>query len=85
MHFEHEGSDVITIDFELTENATLYNSTYNVINKNDNLGSLRIYNAKSSGINSNYTVAIEFIDGSIFSCKDATYDSTDEFLTWNAD
>jgi hypothetical protein len=85
LHFEHEGSDVITIDFEHTENATSYSSTNNVINKNDILGSLRIYNAKSSGINSNYTVAIERIDGTSLPYEDATYDSTDEFLTWKAD
>ena len=75
--------DILNIMFESITNATKFN--FNVINDNDELGIVQIYNAKSMSLDKNYTVTATFMNNTVADLpNEAYYDAfTDRLVTQN--
>ena len=83
IYYSHDGFEpaVVNVLFNGIKNATNFN--YNIINDNDELGIVEIYNAKSMGLDKNYTVSAAFLNHTVQALPfDAYYDLfTDRLVT----
>lgn len=68
----------LELNLNQLKEATQYQSS--MVNKNDLLGSIEIYNGKAMGLDATYTTSAKLRDGTEIPLADATYDSATDRL-----
>jgi len=68
----------LTLFFDLTSNAT--NHMHSIINENDRIGEIHIFNAAAYKMNITYTMEATLEDDSLKTLPDAVYDAASDRL-----
>jgi alpha-glucosidase (family GH31 glycosyl hydrolase) len=73
----------LTVNITQHTSASKYDN--NVVNNNDGLNTIQIYNAAAQGLNANFTTEATMKDGTLMTLADAIYDAVSDRLVFTND